>query len=808
MEALGVLLGLVVLAAFVAGPIAIFVRIASLRQRIESLESEVARLRAAPPADAAPGAAAAAPPRPAPPAEAPAHAAAPATAVPAPAPAPAPAAPAPAAAPTPVPMPPAPPPAPAQPAVPARASRREFDASRFEELVGGVWLQNLGSVVLLLGVFLMIVWGYTSGRLGPPVLVIAGVLFGLALSWRGDRVARRTPRFGHALIGVGLGVVYLTLYLGFVRLHVLNAAAALALLVLVSVVAIGAGLRYRVQAIAVFGVLGAFLPQFMARWLGMPGFDVTPPLLLGYVAAIDLVVFALAARAGWSSLDLLAVLLTALTWRIVFDGPHWGWGTQVALSALFTVLGLAPLPRLVRVEGRLRPIDLGVVAAAPLAMLAASAPFLSWASRVPVAMLLFALGAILLGAALWVDSRRPERDLWVPLTAAATLFVTAGLERALGPVYTALAWLVEGLVLLLLGLRPRGGWLRAMGHGVLLLGALNLLAGGVGSLLRAGSTRAPFLDGDAVRALLGVAVLIAAGVALGRARTRLAPVERWAPELWALGGHALLAGWFVVEAHRFAADLASPGGRFHAAPPPVGASLSARRGALGWSLAALAWLAQAAVLAWRGAGTPALRRVASAALGLFALLTFAAIGDGGWRIDLLPMLHPLALLELGGVAVMIVLALRHAPRPGEPGKGLDRSTARAWATAASLALMLWSVRETRHLAVAFVRPHALFAPPPGEALQPRERALAAALASVAWLAQAVVSLAIGWLRDSPYLRWCGLALMGLTLLKFLAFDLQTVDVFWRFLTAIAVGAAMLAFSYAYQRRTKAAKAGE
>ena len=53
---------------------------------------------------------------------------------------------------------------------PGRAPGR--DAARLEQLVGGVWLQNVGAVLLLLGVFLMILWGYGTGRVGPGVLVL------------------------------------------------------------------------------------------------------------------------------------------------------------------------------------------------------------------------------------------------------------------------------------------------------------------------------------------------------------------------------------------------------------------------------------------------------------------------------------------------------------------------------------------------------------------------------------------------------------------------------------------------------------
>ena len=82
------------------------------------------------------------------------------------------------------------------------------------------------------------------------------------------------------------------------------------------------------------------------------------------------------------------------------------------------------------------------------------------------------------------------------------------------------------------------------------------------------------------------------------------------------------------------------------------------------------------------------------------------------------------------------------------------------------------------------------------------RTFGAAFTSAAWLVQALALLAFGWTRRSAFLRWAGLLLFGLTVLKFLLYDLQTVDVFWRFVTAIVVGVAMLAVSYAYQRRPR------
>src|SRR5262249_41545177 len=91
--------------------------------------------------------------------------------------------------PPPRPVPAAPPPRRAQgarrrvrgspPPPPAPAARRD-DA---EQWVGAVGLQNVGSVLLLVGFFFLVLWGYTTGRFGPLVLVAAGVIAGFGVVW-------------------------------------------------------------------------------------------------------------------------------------------------------------------------------------------------------------------------------------------------------------------------------------------------------------------------------------------------------------------------------------------------------------------------------------------------------------------------------------------------------------------------------------------------------------------------------------------------------------------------------------------------
>jgi uncharacterized membrane protein len=542
-------------------------------------------------------------------------------------------------------------------APPSQAPPRFFDSARAEEVVGGLWLQNVGAVLVLAGAFFLIVWGWSTGRLGPGALVGAGVVFGLALVWRGLRLARSLPPIGHALAGVGCGVAYVSVYLGHITLHVLGPGAALALLAAVSAGTLALGLRVRAQVIAVLGVLGAFLPLLLPHLLALRGFDVAAGPAVAWVAATDLVVVILAARSGWGSLTLGALALTTAAWVAVFGGQPWTWSQQAALTAMFLGLGLAPVPRLARQPGRLPLAEQAVLVLAPLLFAIASWPFLAYANRIAVSALLVGVAAVFAAAAWWADALSEESDVWRPLTGAASLFVALALERGLGAEHVSVAWLAEGLALAWLGGGRRGTWLRGCGALVSFVGALFLLPLLVAH--PAAAAELPFVHADGLRALAGIALL-----------------------------------------------------------------------------------------------------------------------------------------------ALTALPLRSESRFGESAR---RALSRGWAIGAVLLLLLYTVAESDHAARAlfssggrWAKPPALGAPPVGTSMV----MLRAFLTSALWTLEAAALMVLGWRRRSGFLRWLGLALLGLTVLKFVIGDLAVVDVFWRFAGAVVVGVTLLLVSYSYQRRMR------
>jgi uncharacterized membrane protein len=68
-----------------------------------------------------------------------------------------------------------------------------------------------------------------------------------------------------------------------------------------------------------------------------------------------------------------------------------------------------------------------------------------------------------------------------------------------------------------------------------------------------------------------------------------------------------------------------------------------------------------------------------------------------------------------------------------------------------------------------------------------------------WSLTGLAALTAGLLRDVRRLRFGGLALLVLALLKVFVYDLQSLDSIYRVLSFVAIGLLLLAGAFAYQR---------
>ena len=210
------------------------------------------------------------------------------------------------------------------------AVRRYF---AWETFLGLKIISAAGALLLLLGVFTFGRFLYTN--MGPALQWAVIFIFGMALMAAGEAFYRKKWRggFALALTAGGSGILFLSAALGHMTLGVLPMWAALAICACVSLLAFAASLRYDAQLVAVFALLGGYLPAIA----------LTRPIAVFaaiYFSVLCLLALSIATRKSWRtarSIGLGAALIAALAVMEVSRGSGSGLGTAAVVGASIAI---------------------------------------------------------------------------------------------------------------------------------------------------------------------------------------------------------------------------------------------------------------------------------------------------------------------------------------------------------------------------------------------------------------------------------------------------------------------------------------
>ena len=233
----------------------------------------------------------------------------------------------------------------------------------FERLVGGRMLIWVGGIAFALGgVFLV---RYSIHRVTPTGRMILAALLGALLIGAAEFARSRPdgkvdPRVAQALVGAGILVLYATPYGSLILYQLISNTTAFGLMAAVTVLALVLSLRHGSPA-AVLGLAGGFATPAL---VGDPTDSAVP--LLTYIGLLDIALFALAMRRGWTWLALAATLLSFVWTGWTLAGP-----VHFAVAGGIFIVGLSLAASLVRAgEGWhlvfARPAAIGLVQLAVL----------------------------------------------------------------------------------------------------------------------------------------------------------------------------------------------------------------------------------------------------------------------------------------------------------------------------------------------------------------------------------------------------------------------------------------------------------
>ncbi len=364
-------------------------------------------------------------------------------------------------------------------------------AVSLEAFLGGRVMLIAGVIVGLIGIAFFLKYAIDRGWITAGWRIAMGVTAGAALLFGGDRMRRRGfDVFGQALMGFGLGALYLSNYFACSIYDMIGTTAAFALTAGITAGGAALALRRGAPVLAYLGFLGGFMaPWLLSRKTG----DIVA--LTVWLSVLDAGLLFVLLRRAWHGLDLLALLATAVYVSVWFDRYATGSNLGVACACLAALLAasltLGLAPAIVRKERPTAQSLVGVVAAGALSGVAGHEllfPAHRWG---------LGIGVVLLGAMYFLASRlvakrvegaRAESESLLGFAAAAfaTAIAVVASGNAVSPALSA-----AGLAVVYAGTRTRHGILLACGVGTIALACGDLLASRLGMFDEAAT---PFLN--------------------------------------------------------------------------------------------------------------------------------------------------------------------------------------------------------------------------------------------------------------------------------------------------------------------------
>jgi uncharacterized membrane protein len=199
---------------------------------------------------------------------------------------------------------------------PPPIERRQPAGREWEAIIGGSWLNKLGVLVFVIGLSLFVGYSLTLNQFGPISRVTAGTIVSLAMLIGGGAMERRQvyKMYARGLIGGGWSGLYFTAYAshGVAAARIVtNPVLATGLLIAVAAGMILHSLRYRSEVVTGLAYLGAFAALAISALSNF-----------ALIASIPLAVSLLyiAQRLRWHRVNIAGLLVTYATYLMVTRG--------------------------------------------------------------------------------------------------------------------------------------------------------------------------------------------------------------------------------------------------------------------------------------------------------------------------------------------------------------------------------------------------------------------------------------------------------------------------------------------------------
>jgi uncharacterized membrane protein len=203
-----------------------------------------------------------------------------------------------------------------------------------EKFIGENLANKIGIGILVLGIGFFVKYAIDQDWISPIGRVFIGVLCGGILIGVAHRLRKTFVAFSSVLVGGGIAILYLTIYIAFHDYEIFSQTAAFVLMVVITAFAVVLSLGYDRKELAILSILGGFASPFMVS-TGEGNYVV----LFIYVLILDGGMLVLAYYKKWNVVNVICYAFTILlfgSWLGArFDGEE---TSMIAGAMIFATL--------------------------------------------------------------------------------------------------------------------------------------------------------------------------------------------------------------------------------------------------------------------------------------------------------------------------------------------------------------------------------------------------------------------------------------------------------------------------------------
>lgn len=336
-------------------------------------------------------------------------------------------------------------------------------------------LAKLGVVLLFIGLSFLLRYSVEYALFPLELRLVAVAVVALVLLVLGWRLRHKQTVFALILQGGAVGALYLTVFGAFRLWQMLPMTLAFALLIVICAASVGLAVLQRALSLALLASLGGYLAPILLSTGG--GSHIA---LFSFYLLLSVGILAISVWQHWRELNILGMFFTfgvAALWGIASYRPEDYLSCQLFLIANLLIFGVFSVGLSLRAQRRgERIIDGVLLFAPPLAGFGMQyAMTQHWTYGPAFSALGFGLFYLTLAAVALKRFPTAGKPLVLAALALGGAFATLAIPLALSARWTAMAWSLEGLGVLWLGVQQQQRRMSYSGTALLLLALFSAL---------------------------------------------------------------------------------------------------------------------------------------------------------------------------------------------------------------------------------------------------------------------------------------------------------------------------------------------